>query len=194
MTSSARKNSSARKKASRRRMHRQESPRRRTPRRPPTVEIVTSSPLWKERPSAAAVLRRAIAAAAEVSMTTGELAVVLTDDSAIRKLNRDWRHKNAATNVLAFPAARVRAMRGKPCLLGDIVIAFETAEREARAVHKPFTHHLAHLAVHGYLHLVGYDHEADGEAEEMEGLETATLARLAVPDPHLGRVPPPAAT
>jgi hypothetical protein len=67
------------------------------------------------------------------------------------------------------------------------VIAYETTEREARAEHKPFAHHLAHLAVHGFLHLVGYDHEADDEANAMEGLETAILAGLDVPDPYVAR-------
>jgi probable rRNA maturation factor len=140
---------------------------------------------------------------------------VLTDDSAIRALNRDWRRKDAATNVLSFPsggavkklpkkpakkprktssknlikpaAKEPRSARGTPRLLGDIVIAYETTEREARAEHKPFAHHLAHLAVHGFLHLVGYDHEADDEANAMEGLETAILAGLDVPDPYVAR-------
>jgi len=134
-------------------------------------------------------------------------AVVLTDDKAIRTLNRDWRRKDAATNVLSFPAQdpvknptkkptrkpgktrsrKARAARGTPRLLGDIVIAYETTEREARAERKPFAHHLAHLAVHGFLHLVGYDHAADDEADAMEGLETAILARLDVPDPYIAR-------
>ena len=122
-----------------------------------------------------------------VSASEGEVAVVLTDDCAIRALNRDWRSKDAATNVLSFPARESRAVRGAPCLLGDIVIAFETTEREARAEHKPFVHHLAHLAVHGFLHLAGYDHEADDEADAMERLETAILARLDMPDPYIAR-------
>lgn len=200
---------------------------RRTRRRQPTlpvVDIVVASDLWKTQRNARTVLRRSIAAAASaVSATKGELAVVLTDDSAIRALNRDWRRKDAATNVLSFPSGgavkklpkkpgkelgkKPRKMsskaatknpikptanepsgaRGTPHLLGDIVIAYETTEREARAEHKPFAHHLAHLAVHGFLHLVGYDHEADDEANAMEGLETAILAGLEVPDPYVAR-------
>jgi probable rRNA maturation factor len=154
----------------------------------PTLEIVVASPLWKARRGAKAVVRRAIAEAAFVLSTIkGELAIVLTDDSAIRALNRNWRHKDTPTNVLSFPAKEPRAARGTPRLLGDIVIAYETTEREARAEHKPFAHHLAHLAVHGFLHLAGYDHAADVEADAMEGLETAILARLDVPDPYLAR-------
>jgi probable rRNA maturation factor len=182
-------------------------PTRRPPRRrrlPPTVDIVVASALWSVQRSAKTVLRRSIAEAAmAVSTTEGELAIVLTDDKAIRALNRDWRRKDAATNVLSFPAKnpvktptmkptknpsrKPRPTRGTPHLLGDIVIAYETTEREARAEHKPFAHHLAHLAVHGFLHLVGYDHAADDEANAMEGLETAILARLDVPNPYIAR-------
>ncbi len=166
---------------------------------PPRIEIVVASPRWNAKRSARAALRRAIAAAAAaVSLADGELAVVLTDDAAMRTLNRAWRSKDTPTNVLSFPAegnAPVRNLRTpgarqtrpRPRLLGDIVIAYETADREARAERKPFSHHLAHLAVHGFLHLAGYDHEADDEADVMERLESAILARLDVPDPYLAR-------
>jgi probable rRNA maturation factor len=163
---------------------------RRGRRRPsrPNIAIVVESPLWKARRNAKALVRQAIVAAASaVSTTEGELAIVLTDDSAIRALNRDWRRKDSATNVLSFPASRPVAAHGAPRLLGDIVIAYETAEREARAERKPFAHHLAHLAVHGFLHLVGYDHAGNDEAQTMEGLEVAILAGLDVPDPYTAR-------
>jgi probable rRNA maturation factor len=133
------------------------------------------------------MLRRALAAAAALVPSDGELAVVLTDDAAVRALNRDWRGKDEPTNVLSFPARTARADRRAPRLLGDIVIAHETAAREAAAESKPFMHHLAHLAVHGFLHLAGYDHEANEDADAMEGLEIAILARLDVPDPYLLR-------
>ena len=151
------------------------------------VDIVVESPLWKAQCGADAMLRRALAAAAALAPSEGELAVVLTDDAAIRALNRDWRGKDAATNVLSFPAKEARPDRRAPRLLGDIVIAYETVAREAAAEGKPFIHHLAHLAVHGFLHLVGYDHEANGDADAMERLEIAILARLDVPDPYLLR-------
>jgi probable rRNA maturation factor len=154
----------------------------------PTIEIVIESPLWKRARDTRALLRRAITtAAATISTTDGELAILLTDDSAIRALNRDWRCKDTATNVLSFPARETGQARGTPRLLGDIVIAYETTEREARAEHKPFAHHLAHLAVHGFLHLAGYDHAAEDEADAMERLEAAILARLDVPDPYGAR-------
>ena len=159
--------------------------RRRTPLR---VDIVVASPLWTAQRSLKALLRRAIGEAASmVSTIQGELAIVLTDDSTIRALNRDWRSKDATTNVLSFPAKDPRHARGTTHLLGDIVIAYETTEREARAEHKPFAHHLAHLAVHGFLHLADYDHATDDEAAAMEKLETAILARLDVPDPYIAR-------
>jgi probable rRNA maturation factor len=149
------------------------------------IDIVVESPLWKAQRGAKTVLRRAVAAAAAaVPERTGELAVVLTDDTAIRTLNRTWRGKDEPTNVLSFPA---QSPPGAPRLLGDIVIAYETTAREALGEGKPFRHHLAHLAVHGYLHLAGYDHEADAEAEAMERLEIAVLARLKVPNPYIAR-------
>ena len=151
------------------------------------VDIVVESPLWKAQRGADAMLRRALAAAAALVPSDGELAVVLTDDAAIRALNRDWRGKDAATNVLSFPAKEARPDRRAPRLLGDIVIAYETVAREAAAEGKPFIHHLAHLAVHGFLHLVGYDHEANEDADAMEGLEIAILARLDVPDTYMLR-------
>jgi probable rRNA maturation factor len=96
-------------------------------------------------------------------------------------LNRQWRGIDAATNVLSFPAKRVA---GQPPLIGDIVLAQQTIAREARAERKPFAHHLAHLAVHGYLHLAGYDHENDEDARLMEAAERKILRRLAIPDPY----------
>ena len=168
--------------------------------RPPAIDIVIDSPLWKAQRGVKAVLHQAIAAAASLGRTNGgELAIVLTDDSAVRALNRDWRGKDRATNVLSFPApvpprrerAGTGAARGRPGkqpsrLLGDIVIAYQTVAREAQAEDKAFRHHLAHLAVHGFFHLLGHDHMADAEAEVMEALEIAALARLKVPNPYRG--------
>jgi probable rRNA maturation factor len=158
-------------------------------RAPPAVDIVVASPLWTTKRSVKALLRRAIGQAALLTSTAvvGELAIVLTDDSAIRALNRDWRCKDRATNVLSFRTTEASRARGTPRLLGDIVIAYETTEREARAENKPFAHHAAHLAVHGFLHLAGYDHAVDDEAAAMERLETAILARLDVPNPYVAR-------
>jgi len=154
----------------------------------PAIDIVVQSPLWSAQRGIKAVLRRAVlAAASAASARDGELAILLTDDKAIRALNRHWRRNDKATNVLSFPAKKHGPDR--PHHLGDIVIAYQTSAREAQAERKPFKHHLAHLAVHGFLHLVGYDHEADEEAEAMEGLEIAVLARIRVPNPYIARDP-----
>jgi probable rRNA maturation factor len=157
----------------------------------PAIEILVESARWSGRRGVQPLLRRAIAGAsaalpakAAQSTSGAELAIVLTNDSAIRKLNRTWRGKNEPTNVLSFPADQ---HGGPHRLLGDVVIAYETLAREARAERKPFDHHLAHLAVHGFLHLCGYDHESDRQAATMERLETAILARLGVPDPYVAR-------
>jgi len=156
--------------------------------RPLAVDIIVESPLWAEEPSAEEMVQRAIARAAESTDTlraaATELAVVLTNDASIRELNRHWRGIDKPTNVLSFPAAAPPAT-GAPVHLGDIVIAYETTAREAKDEDKPLAHHLAHLAVHGFLHLLGYDHESELEAETMEQLERAILARLGVPDPYL---------
>ncbi len=114
-----------------------------------------------------------------------ELSLVFTDDASIRTLNSEWRGKDKPTNVLSFPASPVRrGSRRLPPMLGDVILAFETVEREATLEDKPFDHHLSHLLVHGLLHLLGYDHETDEDAEEMEALERRVLARLAIRDPY----------
>jgi probable rRNA maturation factor len=163
--------------------------RRGTTRHPkPRVEIVVQSRHWRRHPRAHAVIRTALAAAATaVSTPRVELAIVLCHDSAIRVLNRDWRGKNVPTNVLSFPAPVPGKDRGAYPYIGDIVIAYQTTVREAVAEGKRFEHHLAHLAVHGYLHLLGYDHETDRSARRMERLERAILTRIAVPDPYAVR-------
>jgi probable rRNA maturation factor len=151
-----------------------------------SIDIIRESALWDAETAVTQTLRQALKAAAKGTSTrTGELAIVLTDDSRIRELNRAWRGIDKPTNVLSFPASPAQGRA--PLLLGDIVIAFETTAREAAEEGKSFAHHLAHLAVHGFLHLVGYDHEADDEAEDMERRERAILARLHVPDPYPAR-------
>jgi probable rRNA maturation factor len=155
----------------------------------PAVDVMVQSRRWTAQPRAASIVRKAIAAAAKAASTRrAELAIVLTDDSAIQALNREWRGHDAPTNVLSFPAQQqTRAQRGAPVALGDIVIAYQTTAREAVSEGKPFRNHLAHLAIHGFLHLLGYDHETDGEADAMERLEVRILKRIDVPDPYAFR-------
>jgi len=151
----------------------------------PHIDIQVQSPLWHAQPLAEQTIREAISAAAgALSTEGGEVSILLTDDSEIARLNRDWRGIDKPTNVLSFPASRVG--QGDK-LLGDIVIAYETLERESRDESRDFLHHLAHLAVHGFLHLIGFDHETDAQAEEMEGLESRIMMRLNMPDPYVAR-------
>lgn len=116
-----------------------------------------------------------------------EISVVLSDDEHIRELNKHHRGIDKPTNVLSFPAVRMKTPAGAPRILGDVVLAFETVEREAKEEAKSIENHLAHLVVHGVLHLLGYDHEDDDEAETMEARERQILARLGIPDPYAER-------
>lgn len=118
-----------------------------------------------------------------------ELSLVFTDDEQIREINAEWRDKDKATNVLSFPAFPLEPGGMPGPMLGDIVIARETVEREALELEKSFEDHLTHLLVHGFLHLFGYDHMDEEEAEEMESLETRILAVLGLSDPYAGQEP-----
>ena len=151
-----------------------------------SIDFVVEAPVWDAQPSAEMVIRQALGAVVGIvgdrAPARSELALVLTDDTHIRQLNRQWRDRDSATNVLSFPAgAGGPAERAH---IGDIVIAFETVAREAVEESKPFGHHLAHLAIHGFLHLLGYDHEDDDSATQMERTERLALAALGIPDPY----------
>jgi probable rRNA maturation factor len=117
---------------------------------------------------------------------TVELGITLADAAHQRQLNRDYRGHETPTNVLAFPAWEpgTRLPPGAPVLLGDVVLALQTVAQEAAEQEKPIGAHLAHLTVHGVLHLLGYDHLTHFEAAAMESLETSILAELGVPDPY----------
>ena len=164
----------------------------------PLTEVLVVADGWRAEPDAEAVIHRAIAVAAETvhaglnetRIAEAELAVMLTDDAGIRTLNRNWRSIDKPTNVLSFPALQPTGAGGPddaPRMLGDIAIAYETTRQEADDEQKPFDHHLSHLAVHGFLHLMGYDHEIDDDAEAMEGLEQEILAQLGIPNPYADR-------
>jgi probable rRNA maturation factor len=159
----------------------------------PITEVLVVAECWQTEPDAEAAIQRAIAAAAQMTDAgegEAELAVMLTDDAGIRTLNLNWRGIDKPTNVLSFPALPPTGAGGPddaPRMLGDIAIAYETTRREADDEQKPFDHHLSHLAVHGFLHLMGYDHEKDGDAEAMETLEQEILAQLGIPDPYADR-------
>lgn len=128
-----------------------------------------------------AVVERAARAAA--GGENGTVAILLTDDAAVQKLNARFRGKDQPTNVLSFPAADM-PMPGLPPAWGDIVLAHGTCAREAAEQGKSLSDHLSHLVVHGILHLRGHDHEDDAEADTMEGLERHILADLGIADPY----------
>lgn len=113
-----------------------------------------------------------------------ELSLLLTDDAAIRSLNAEWRGIDRPTNVLSFPAFPIQPGQMPGPLLGDIVLARETVAAEAAIDGKTFHAHLTHLIVHGFLHLLGYDHQNDEDAEDMERIERAILADLGIDDPY----------
>jgi probable rRNA maturation factor len=157
----------------------------------PATEVLVVADCWSAEADADAVIHRAIEAAAamvDTDTADAELAIMLTDDAGIRTLNQNWRGIDKPTNVLSFPALQPPEGADEPDdmprMLGDIAIAYETTRREADEEEKTFANHLSHLAIHGFLHLVGYDHEKDDEAEEMEALEREILATLGIPDPY----------
>lgn len=157
---------------------------------PPALAIRAQSRQWRalgDLPSLRLQANRAIEAALSVAPVQpcpgAELSLLLTDDRRIRIVNRDWRGFDKATNVLSFPAAPADRVSTSP-VLGDIVIAYETVAREAEAEGKTLGDHFSHLVIHGLLHLLGEDHETEAEAQRMEGLEVAALARLAIADPY----------
>ncbi len=153
----------------------------------PAIDILVEAGAWPTEDMLHDLVSRAIAeavAAAKAPLVSAtELSFVFTDDAHVRELNRRYRNKDTATNVLSFPAARTNPRMFGP-LLGDLVFAAETIAREAAADGLPLDHHLAHLIVHGFLHLLGYDHDNETDAAVMENLETAILARLGIADPY----------
>jgi len=168
-----------------------------------SVEVSVHCDAWlaacPEAEALAATAARAALVRSDVARTAGPLAgaplilgLILTDDAEQRRLNRTYRGRDAATNVLSFALidlaaadpASPAAPAGAPVLLGDVVLAFATIEREAAEQKKNLADHLRHLVVHGVLHLLGFDHEKVEDAAAMEAREVEILERLGVPDPY----------
>jgi probable rRNA maturation factor len=151
----------------------------------PCVDVTIEAGDWPPSDDLEPLVSQAVSAAASetgLAFAPGaEVSLLFTDDARIRALNATWRGIDKATNVLSFAGGEPVA---ETVLLGDIAIAFETVRAEAQAQHKSFVDHLTHLIVHGFLHLVGFDHEIDADAEEMEDMERAILARLNIEDPY----------
>lgn len=150
-----------------------------------TIEISRSADGWAGAlPDLDALLRGAADAVWEAAGSgAAELSILLSDDAEMRVLNRDYRGKDKPTNVLSFLSGDAGAA-GCPRLIGDIVLALETIQREAAAQSKPLADHLSHLTVHGVLHLLGHDHETETQAIAMEALETDILCGLGIADPY----------
>lgn len=151
------------------------------------IDVMVDDDGWSAVPDAEGVAERAARAAlaslGDEVPPGAEMAITLTDDARIRILNRDWRDKDKATNVLSFPSPDLPE-DVTPQPLGDVIVARETLLAEARTEDKRPQDHLAHLVVHGTLHLMGFDHEDDAEAEEMEAAERQILAGLGISDPY----------
>ena len=157
------------------------------------VDVVVEAPGWKRLAGDAD-----IAAAARLAFVRGRrqpgksplphsnVAIALSSDAKVRKLNHQFRGFDKPTNVLSFPAGPTGSGSG-PSHLGDIVLARETVEREAGDLGIEVAAHTMHLVIHGILHLLGYDHDSTGSADRMEALETACLAELGIADPYAGR-------
>jgi probable rRNA maturation factor len=151
---------------------------------PLNIEISRNTEGWPEALDARAdaAVRAALTQSKARIAGPAELSIVLTDDAEQQLLNRDWRGIDKPTNVLSFP--QIEPFGPVSGLLGDIILARETLVREAEEQGVSFDDHFTHLVVHGFLHLLGYDHMDDDEALAMEGLETQILASLGVADPY----------
>lgn len=138
------------------------------------VEIVVLSEKWAAFPQAEEVVKATLKV-----LRTKKFTLALSDDAHVQGLNQQFRGQDKPTNVLSFPQNQERYM-------GDVVMAYETLVRESESLDIPLAHHLAHLTLHGALHLQGYDHETPSEAEIMEAKEIKLLAKLNIPNPYQG--------
>ena len=141
------------------------------------ITLLIEEPKWRSHRGLQTRLKQAAEAARLAAKRKGDFAILLADDRTLRRLNRDFRGKDKATNVLSFPAAAAAYQ-------GDIAIAYGVTRREAKAVGKSFADHAAHLVVHGVLHLAGHDHQRPKDAKVMEALEVKILARFGIADPY----------
>jgi len=152
----------------------------------PSIDVLVEGAGWAALDFDAATLARRAAAAALAGVPGvdgAETSILLADDGRLAALNREWRGRDGPTNVLSFPAFH-DPVPGVPGLLGDVAVSCETVLREAAEAGIPVEHHLAHMVVHGVLHLLGHDHETNEEAAAMERREREILHRLGVPDPY----------
>jgi probable rRNA maturation factor len=151
------------------------------------LDVEIEAGAWSEITGVEWLATRAAQAAVEAARRGDEedleATLLLTDDSSVRDLNRQWRGQDKPTNVLSFPAD-VPSPPGEPRHLGDIALAYETVARESAAEGRSLPDHVAHLVIHGVLHLLGHDHQTDGEADAMERTEVLALGVLGIADPY----------
>lgn len=153
----------------------------------PLIDIEIEDDRWLDAlPDVSEIVETGIAAALKAAKfkEQADVVVLLCDDAEMKQLNAEYRNKDKATNVLSFPAPKSMRVKGVLEHLGDMALGYETCIREAKEQGKPLRNHVLHLSVHGALHLVGFDHIADDEAETMEAMERDILAALGVPDPY----------
>ena len=144
------------------------------------IDVEIEDEAWaRDLPDAQVLVVAAAETALAAAQREGAVVVLLTDDARVQDLNSRFRGKDSATNVLSFPAPP-----NPEDHLGDVALAHGVCVREAAEQGKSLAHHLQHLVAHGVLHLVGYDHETDDDAEDMEGLERVVMAGLGAPDPY----------
>ncbi|WP_240231333.1 rRNA maturation RNase YbeY [Devosia lacusdianchii] len=151
---------------------------------PLDIAVIINDDAWPENLEGRAeeAVMAALAFAKPKIKGAAELSILLTNDEEQHELNRQWRGKDSSTNVLSFP--QIEPFGPVVGILGDITLARETLEREAADQGTSFDDHFTHLVVHGFLHILGYDHLDNAEALQMEGLETQILADLGVDDPY----------
>lgn len=144
-----------------------------------SIDLTISDDNWRALDELSGLIDRVLGAAEALAETPGEVSILLTDDDAMQALNAQFRDKDMPTDVLSFPAHEMDAP-----FLGDIAVGYEISAKDAAESGKTLSDHLAHLIIHGYLHLVGYDHMDEKEAEEMEDLERRALASIGIADPY----------
>ncbi|PIT70787.1 rRNA maturation RNase YbeY [Bartonella tribocorum] len=151
------------------------------------IDIMIKSAGWNDEKTLYNITEKALMVTmhhVSLENIVSEISLLFTDDEHMAQINAQWRGKNKPTNVLSFPAVHLKAGNSPGPILGDIVIARETVILEAEKQGKTFQDHLTHMIVHGTLHLLGYDHETDDEAHQMEKLEREILQKLSIKDPY----------
>lgn len=158
----------------------------------PQIDISIEAGNWPHEDSLLQLVSAGVGAAARIANlkwpNEAELSVMFTDNMAMAEINGQWRNKPKPTNVLSFPGGDIAIGEPSEVMIGDLVFAFETVIEEAKDQAKTFEDHLTHLVVHGFLHLFGYDHLDDKQAEQMETLEQLALAELGIDDPYRDQV------